>query len=312
MMDRRRLMGWPFPLLIVLVLTLGGCGITRSYRTADIRSIGDFSDNSAYRKTVGVLALSNTTRFTSSQAASPFMDAFLASFQSAAPDSRLVMPDETEGSAFLWNPPRIESGDIDVFGLAQVARQAGMNAVVSPILMDIRVRKKDTGFWFFHDIAYSLQIQTAAALYDAITGSRLDLGILTDVVDIDEQQAEIFDNGRETLVDELIEVAEEMGADLGERMGEAVRKSLWLTSVIAIENGACRIAAGSGAGLKAGDRFTVLDGSALLTGLDGQRFIVPGLKIGEITVDQVSPDNALGIPQSEVVPPSGSILVPTR
>ena len=72
-----------------------------------------------------------------------------------------------------------------------------MNAVVTPALMDIRVRTRDTGFWFFREVAYSLQIQTAAASYDAITGSRLALGILTDEVDIDENEAGIIRNGQE-------------------------------------------------------------------------------------------------------------------
>ena len=298
------------PLVMVVLLSIGGCGITRSYRPADIRSLGDFSDSRGYRKTVGVLVLSNTTRFARPQVATPFMDAFLAGLQSAAPKSRLLLPGETEGSALLWDPPRIQSGDIDVFDLARTARQAGMNVVASPILMDIRVRKKDTGFWFFHDIAYSLQIQTAAALYDAITGSRLALGILIDEVDIDQQQAERIDGGQEPLVEELVEVAEEMGMALGKRMGDAVEKSLWQASVISIENESCVIAAGSDAGLEVGDRFSVLDGTGILTGLDGQRFIVPGLKIGEIAIDQVTTSRSVGSPQSGALPPPGSILVP--
>jgi hypothetical protein len=52
--------------------------------------------------------------------------------------------------------------------------------------MDIRLRTRNTGFWFFKDVAYSLQIQTAAAVYDAATGARLAFRILTDEVDIDE------------------------------------------------------------------------------------------------------------------------------
>jgi hypothetical protein len=199
-----------------------------------------------------------------------------------------------------------------VYTLSRLAREQGMNAVVSPLLMDIRVRTRDTGFWVFKDVAYSLQIQTAATLYDAITGTRLALGILTEEVDIDEDQAAIVRSGQEVVVDDLAEVVQEMGEELGARMGEAIKDSQWLTSVVALEDGACVLKAGNDVGIESGDRFAVLDGSGILTGLDGQRFIVPGLKIGEITVNRVTDQESSGAPESGELPPVGSILIPIR
>jgi hypothetical protein len=297
-------------LLFPLVLMVAACGIASSYRPAVRKTIDDFSDTNVYRKTVGVLALVNTTMFTSPQVASPFLQSFLEGLKSEASDVRLRLADDTDAPSFLGTPPRIANGDIDVFHLSAAARQAGMNTILSPILMDIRVRKKDTGFWFFRDVSYRLQIQTAAACYDVITGSRLALGILTDEVDITGEQADSISNGREVQVDDLVEVAEKMGEKLGERMGEAVEKSKWLTSVVAIENGSCVLPAGSEVGIRIDDRFSVLDGSAVLTGLGEQRYIEPGWKIGEITIRQVTAGNSLGSPTSGDTPPVGSILVP--
>ncbi|MBC2711838.1 MAG: hypothetical protein HGJ94_12875 [Desulfosarcina sp.] len=299
------------PLLLVALL-VSGCGIASSYRPAGKKTIRDFSGSSDYRKAVGVLALSNTTIFTSAQLTSPFMTAFLSSMESAVSNAVLVVPGKAEAPPFLWNPPRIANGNMDVFTLSGLARQEGMNAVVSPVLMDIRVRARDTGFWVFKDVAYSLQIQTAAAVYDAATGARLALGILTDEVDIDEHEAGIVRNGQEVQVDELVEVAEEMGEELGEQMGDAVKDSKWLAAVVSIEDGACVITAGSEVGIKAGDRFTVLDGSGVLTGLGGQRYIVPGPKIGEITISRAAARQSFGAPESGELPPAGSILIPGR
>jgi hypothetical protein len=56
------------------------------------------------------------------------------------------------------------------------------------------------------------------------------------------------------------------------------------------------LAVGSEVGIEVGDRFSVLDGSAVLTGLDGQRYILPGPKIGEITINRVSPRQSFGAP----------------
>ena len=299
-------------LLSLATLVVCGCGISRSYRPADQKTIRDFSGSSNYRKKVGIVALSNTTIFVSDQIANPFMTAFLSSMESAASDAALVVPGKSEVPPFLWNPPRIPSGDLDVFTLSGLARKEGMNAVVSPLLLDIRVRDRHTGFWIFKDVAYSLQIQTAAAIYDPMTGTRLALGILTDEVEIDEQQASSIRSGQEVPVDDLVDVGEEMGEALGERMGDAISESKWLASVLSIQDGSCVISAGSEAGIKAGDRFTVLDGSGILTGLDGQRYVVPGAKIGEITISRVTPRLAFGAADAGELPPAGSILIPGR
>ena len=297
-------------LLVPLVLLLFGCGISSSYRPADQKTIRDFDSGSKYRKIAGVMALSNTTMFTSVQVASPFMAAFLSSLESNVSGAMLIVPGKPEVPSFLGNPPRIANGDIDAFTLSALARQEGMNTVVSPVLMDIRLRTRDTGFWFFKDVAYSLQVQTAATVYDAATGARLALEILTEEVDIDEDQAGIIRNGQEIAVSELVDLAEEMGEELGERMGDAINDSQWMTSLASIEDGACVIMAGSQVGIEAGDRFSVLDGSNVLNGLDGQRFIVPGSKIGEITINRVAPRQCVGGPESGEVPPAGSIIIP--
>ena len=297
---------------LLLAVMISGCGIASSYRAAGQKTIRDFSDHGDYAKKVGVVALLNTTTFRGDQVPFPFMTAFLESIASEASPAILVVPGRSEVPSFLWNPPRIANGELDVFTISSLAREQGMNAVVSPLLMDIRVRSRDTGFWIFKDVAYSLQIQTAATLYDAITGARLALGILTEEVDIDADQAALVRNGQEVLVDDLVEVAQEMGEDLGERMGEAIKDSKWLASVVAIDGGACMFKAGSAVGIEMGDRFAVLDGSGILTGLDGQRFIVPGTKIGEIAVNRVTDQDAWGAPESGELPPVGSMLIPIR
>ena len=301
---------WMLPLLVMLVIT--GCGIASSYRPASKETLRDFSGRSDYSKKVGIVALLNTSMFRGDQVPYPFMTAFLDNLESSAASTLLVVPGRAQVAPFLWNPPRLANGDLDVFTLSRLARQEGMNTVVSPVLMDIRVRSRDTGFWIFKDVAYSLQIQTAAAIYDAITGARLDLKILTDEVDIDEIDADRIKGGQEVQVDDLVEVAQEMGEALGDRMGDAIRASKWLASVIEVNGETCLMTAGSEVGIEMGDRFSVLDGSSILTGLDGQRFIVPGSKIGEIVVKQVTAQKSVGAPDSGRPPPAGSILIPTR
>jgi hypothetical protein len=299
------------PLLLTAVLLVTGCGIASSYRPAKQKTVRDFSGSDKYLKKVGVVALLNNANLAGQQVPEFFMRAFLERVDAEASHALLVVPGRTEAAPFLWNPPRDANGHLNAFTLSSLARQEGMNFLVSPMLMDVRVRTRDTGFWFFKDVAYSVQVQTAAAIYDTVTGSRLALGTLIDEVDIDEYDAQRIRNGADVIVDGLEEIAEEMGAELGERMAEAVNAGRWLASVVAVEDGACVIRAGSEVGVETGDRFAVLDGSEMLTGLDGQRYVAPGAKIEEIAINGVRPGEALGSPVSGgPVPPVGSILVP--
>jgi hypothetical protein len=301
----------PLPLLMV-VLLIAGCTGVLSYRPAEIETIRDFPKSSTYRKQVGVLALSNTTPFSDAQAVAPFLTGFYSGLQAAVADAVLLSADHDQAAPFLSNPPRLVGGDVDGFMLAQMARQAGMNAVVSPVVVDIRVHSRDKGFWFFKDVAHSLKIQAAATTYDAITGSRWALDQLADEVAIDEYQAEILRSGRVIELDDYNGVLEKMGRRLGKEMGDAIKAAKWLASVAAIEDGACVIRFGSEAGIANGDRFSVLDGSGVLTGLDGRRYIVPGPKIGQIRIVAVTSHQARGVPDDGDIPPVGSILIPER
>lgn len=299
-------------LLLMVVLLIAGCTGVLSYRPAEIETIRDFPKSSAYRKQVGVLALSNTTPFSDAQAVAPFLTGFYSGLQAAVADAVLLSADHDQAAPFLSNPPRLVGGDVDGFLLAQMARQAGMNAVVSPVVVDIRVHSRDKGFWFFKDVAHSLKIQAAATTYDAITGSRWALDQLADEVAIDEYQADILRSGRVIELDDYNGVLEKMGRRLGKEMGDAIKAAKWLASVAAIEDGACVIRFGSEAGIANGDRFSVLDGSGVLTGLDGRRYIVPGPKIGQIRIVAVTPHQARGVPDDGDIPPVGSILIPER
>ncbi|PID39640.1 MAG: hypothetical protein CR984_06325 [Proteobacteria bacterium] len=298
--------------ILLIALAVSGCGIASSYRPAGEKTIRDYAGGQDYRKTVGVMALLNNSIFKGDQIPVPFMTSFLDALESTADDAVLIVPGKAGVADFQWRPPRFANGELDVFAVSRLARQAGMNAVVSPVLMDLRVRKRDTGLWLFKDVAYSLQVQVAAVLYDAITGSRLALKILTEEVDIDEDQARSVRGGQEIVVDALTDVVGQMGEKLGDRMGAAIKDSQWLTTVSAVTDAVCVIAFGGDAGVAVGHRFDILDASKRLTGVDGQIYIVPGIKIGEIVIRQVSPREASGEIVSGSLPPVGSIVVPTN
>ena len=106
---------------LLLAVMISGCGIASSYRASGQKTIRDFPDHGDYAKKVGVVALLNTTTFRGDQVPFPFMIAFLESIASEASPAILVVPGRSEVPSFLWNPPRIANGELDVFTLSSLA-----------------------------------------------------------------------------------------------------------------------------------------------------------------------------------------------
>ena len=294
----------------LIAVTLTACGIAAAYRSAEEKTIRDYAESSTYRQRVGVMALANNTVFTSNQIAGPFMNAFMENLTDNASDALMMTANQSDIPTFLMNPPSLENGKIDAFEMAAMARQVGFNIVVSPALVNLRVRKSHSGFWMFHEEFYTLQLQAAATLYDTITGARINFEIVTEEIEIDDQQAKLIQSGEEVQVYELADVAMEMGETLGEQMGEAIDANDWATTVISTENGRVTIPAGSDIGIEPGDRFSILDASRVMDGIDGQRFVVPGLKIGEIEILQSAPNRSTATVSDGLSIPVGSIVVP--
>lgn len=297
-------------LLLMMSLTIAGCGIGSAYRPAPTQTIRDAFGPSNYRHQVGVLVLSDITSNPNLQAGAPLSTGFWTGMQSAVSNAALVAADHRQAPSFLSRPPRLANGDVDGFALAAMARQAGINKVVSPVLLNIRVQTRDKGWGFFKDGVHSVEIQGAASIYDAITGSRSAFEMLTETVRIDPFEADILRSGKPIRVETLDGVAAALGQRLGRRVGAAINAGQWMGSVTAVEPDGAVMAFGSAAGIAEGDRFSVLDGSKVLLGVDGRRYIVPGPKIGAMTITRTAPHHALGVSDEGLIPPVGSILIP--
>lgn len=302
---------WQPVFVMLMAMLAAGCNIMADYRPAEIRTIQDFSEDNGYRKQIGVMALTNTTRVISDQTAEPLMESFLAGMAGAAKDAQLVVPGQADAPSFLAHPPRLPSGEVDALAFSALARQAGMSGVASLVLMDVHAYKEAHGLWIFRRVSHHVRIQVAAVAYDAITGSRLAFDVLTEDILVEEQVVDSINAGQAVQIPELGEAFSKMGAELGERMGERIAAARWTTSVIAVENGACIIPAGSRLGIAVGDRFAVLDTSEVAAGWNGQQYIVPGVETGKLRVIQVTADQSVCAPEAERdTPPVGSIVVP--
>ena len=78
--------------------------------------------------------------------------------------------------------------------------------------------------------------------------------------------------------------------DIGDLICNAVRDQPWDGYITKIDGDRYVIPSGTKVGLKTGDILEVFDSSRTMEGVGGQRFFIPGLKIGIIEIVTISED----------------------
>ena len=106
------------------------------------------------------------------------------------------------------------------------------------------------------------------------------------------------------------EAFQNIASEMGEQVCDEIDLHPWrgyITSVLADK---IVISSGKTAGIRSGGVFEVFDSSVIFDGSAGQRFFVPGLKIGEIKVTTVFADRAEAIKVSGENIVEGSFIGP--
>ncbi len=296
------------PILLALFFLISGCGMAASYRPTDQKTLNDINATHDYRKKIGVLAMVNATTFTSDRISVPFMERFLSALKSSDRKAQLLLFDDVQNAPFLNEPPLDEAGRIDSFILCEQARREGVQAIVRPVIMDVRAGKKFSGFWLWRKLHHWLDVQAMARAYDTATGASLSFTILTERIDINAQQYQMIEAGQEVDLDALLNVIKDMGHDLGREMGNAIDEIPWMTNVISADSGLCELPAGKNAGIETGDSLIVLSTNGTITGADDQRYIIPWNEVGWLKVTRVTAEKSFAAPETGELPPVGSIV----
>ncbi len=292
-------------MLFAVLLSLSGCFTRPSkYTEAKKRTVNDGYFRSDYRKVVAILPLTVKTFLPENSLGTLFQNTFLETLKNDSRDIRFVMPDAAQ---YPQMPRSLDSGQVMAFG-----RDYGFNAVVSTAVLDIQTRAEKEGIWWFKGTQHYLQIRIQAEAVDPGTGARLASEVMAREIEIDEQNAEMIKTRQPDVIPDLAEEVLDTAEDLGEIVAEKLNAHQWRGLVIGSDDGAILIAPGANAGLGAGDRFEIFDGSRTIEGVDGRHYIVPGYKKGEIAVTLVSPNTALATLSSGETPDKGDFALPMK
>ncbi len=277
---------------IIISLT-SGCSMLSSINTTAKRVAWDIrSSDGDLKKKIGIAFFEKTTPFLSPAVEQRFLNDFVESLKNSCSNNIWVTPAAPNYPDHLVKLPKNEFGWIDTLKLAEASRKLGFNAIVTGALTDIIKKQEKKGFWWFGDIHHFVEIHASVEIYDTLTGAKLLDDSLIHEMEVDDA----YSDDKNISSNLITSIADEAFPALTSEMGEKVCNELilqpWRGYITSVLTDKIIISSGTTAGIKSGDVFAVFDGTEIFDGSAGQRFFIPGLKIGEIKITMVYNDAA--------------------
>jgi hypothetical protein len=212
-----------------------------------------------------------------------FRNAFAGSLDAC---SRIVLlkPGEPGFPAFLGSPPRLSRGGIDNLALAMSGRAAGLNAVIVGDLGTPRIIEK--GHWLLRSWRTHprLQVDATVQVFDMETAAKLFERNFTHEVRVSRYDAGDPQSQKPEELAEFREAVARLVAGAGKEVCGEISKRPWRGYLTSAAGDRLIVSAGEAAGLKIGDDLEIFSGGTVIGGAGGERFIAPGIKIGEARI----------------------------
>ena len=187
-------------------------------------------------------------------------------------------------------PPKLRTGLIDGYALTILGRQLGLNAVVTGSLEDIRVIDEMQGVLWARDTQHLVLVFIRVEVFDTKTATKILDNTFERRIEIDDLEYRMIQESEEIELPELNETLNQLLTDIGDSICDAIRDQPWNGYITEIDGDRYVITSGTEVGLGPGETLEVFDGSRIMEGIGGQRFFVPGLKIGEIEIVTITED----------------------
>lgn len=301
---------WWILLPLLLVWLLGGCMPSYTAIKKKTRSIARTVTFSAepYRKKVAIAYFDNQTYFEDENLVRQFEYVLGEAIETHCLDLVLVRPGDPDYPTALRSVPRSGREDIDNLALARIGRKHGFNAIVTGTLADISADEKEKGIIFFKRKKNIASLKLNLRVYDMVTAAKIVDDSVVHQAEVDSSA--FASDGTKTLLDPAT-LAGAMGG-LADRTGARIcdrLESLAWQGYVVEANGGITLSSGQEVGISAGDRFFVHDGTQQVPGRGGERFFVPGEKVGEIAITSVSRNQAQARPiQDQGIQPGGYVV----
>jgi len=202
-------------------------------------------------------------------------------------------------SAFV-ELPRLASGNIDSYELCEAGRQLGLTSILAGSVIDIIASDESRGIWFWKKTVPEISMTVRIELFETETGTKLFDENYTYKADSDKAGVELVKSGKLDAVFLKMALKHYMSSSVSS-ICNIMKEQKWKGFISSVSDNKVTISSGKNLGLVSGQIFKVF-GNSVMSGVDNRKFVVPGLKIGEVKITKVF-DNS-----SEAVITSGSAL----
>jgi hypothetical protein len=127
-------------------------------------------------------------------------------------------------------------------------------------------------------------------VFDTRTATKILDNTVDRRIEVDDLDYQMTQDGEQIQLPELNETLNLLLIDIGDLICNAVRDQPWDGYITEIDGGRYIIPSGTNVGLETGDILEVFDSSRTMEGVGGQRFFIPGLKIGVIEIVTITED----------------------
>jgi len=205
----------------------------------------------------------------------------------------LIIIDSNKTRQALEGIAPLPSGHRDSFALAQAGRALGLNGVVETTLQDIWFTSEKRGIWGFRDDVPLMKVTLGISVYDIETTATVLNEVFQEEIDLPEgpypESTEITERNEELIKAAIAQVI----SKIGDQVCEGLSDIPWKGYIVGEKGDTDVVSAGEDVGLKVGDTWEVVKMADPVEGLDGEIFLLPGPKIGEVVVTEVHAKKAL-------------------
>jgi hypothetical protein len=270
-----------------------GCSTVHSIEKTTKKMVRDFrAPDGDLKKKIAITPFENKTSFKDEGMDQKIVENLAKAIIASCSNILLIKPGDSGYPGELSKPPMEASGQIDNFELAKIGRRLGLNGIITGSLVNISPDNKKKGFWWFKSTHYYFQVQIATQLYDTETAAKLTDESFVHEVEVDETDLASMQTQSGILASVISNAVENIADKIGEKICKVVVNQPWKGFIASVNANQIMINSGGKVGLKTGDLFNVFDSSNIFKGAGGQRFFIPGSKIGEIKITAVNPDTA--------------------
>jgi hypothetical protein len=249
-------------------------------------------DDRDLQRTVDIFKFENNSLRESREFEEVFHKGLPEYINNSCPGVLMVEPQAGSILNVLKTAPKLKTGITDNYALALLGRQLGLNAIVIGSLDDIRVVNEIRGVWVTKDTHHMVHVFIRVEMIDTRTATKLLDNTFERRIEIDDLDYQMIKESDKINLPDLNETLHKLLTDVGDSVCDTLRDQPWTGFITKIDGDKFFISSGSRIGLKAGDVLEVFDSSKIIEGLGGQRFITPGLKIGEIEIVSITEKNS--------------------